>query len=98
MICKNQKEAFKKVAEKYDLGGYWKCSDCPKTMTVLRAHNFAHVKSKGKFPELKCETNNIKIKCYKCHCNNDHHQNVKGGGMARQLTPPIPNYQKFDRI
>jgi len=74
-----QIEAFAVVRDRDDQDGYWICTDCGKSMTSLRPHNFAHIKPKGKYPELKCEPDNIVVKCYKCHCNNDHDQNVKGG-------------------
>jgi len=74
---KTQKEAFAAVAERDNLGGYWKCADCPRELRTLRAHNFAHIKPKGKYPEFKCDPDMILIKCYMCHSNNDHHQNVK---------------------
>ena len=78
MLCRTQKEAFSAVADRDDLGGErWKCADCPKVLTTLRAHNFAHVLPKGKYPELKCETSNILVKCYRCHSNNDHNLDVQ---------------------
>jgi hypothetical protein len=84
MKCKTQKEAFRVVAERDDQAGWWKCADCGRILRTLRAHNFAHIKSKGKYPELKCETENIVIKCYTCHCNNDHNQNVKNAEWLDQ--------------
>lgn len=72
-----EKDTFSKVAEENQLSnGFWKCADCGKILRNLRPHNFAHIKPKGKYPELKYDPKNIKIKCYVCHSNNDHHQGV----------------------
>lgn len=30
-------------------------------------HNFAHIKSKGAYPELAMDLNNIAFKCVRCH-------------------------------
>ena len=32
-----------------------------------RAHNFAHIKPKGLYPELRLDPSNIMLLCYACH-------------------------------
>jgi hypothetical protein len=76
MIFENQKDTFNYVMERDDLGGFWKCVDCGKVLLVLKAFNFAHTVSKGIYPEARCDSNKVVIKCYLCHNVKDHKHNV----------------------
>jgi len=64
---KNQTKTFAEAAKRDYLGGIWKCAKCKRKLKILRAHNFSHIKPKGKYPELKYELSNIEILCYCCH-------------------------------
>lgn len=54
-----------------------KCVDCNRPLNTPRAHNFAHIKSKGSRIDLKYDKDNVEIKCFKCHFKQDHWLNYK---------------------
>lgn len=43
------------------------CQDCGTFLTEFSHSLFHHIKSKGKFPELRLVKANIKIICFDCH-------------------------------
>ena len=47
-----------------------KCEDCGKPLIEARWHNFAHIDGR-RTPEKCLDKNNIKLKCFKCHAQND---------------------------
>jgi len=53
------------------------CEDCGRYLHEARWHNFAHGK-KGRRSEKDClDKCNIKLKCFKCHAENDEGLKVK---------------------
>lgn len=55
------------------------CEHCGKPLDLPRAHYFAHQKSKGAYPELRLDPDNIKLFCFDfsnssegCHYLFDH--------------------------
>lgn len=54
-----------------------RCADCKVWIHEAKYHNFAHGK-KGRVSEKDClDKDNIKLKCFACHSNNDHGLSVK---------------------
>jgi 5-methylcytosine-specific restriction endonuclease McrA len=47
------------------------CYVCKERISLIMAHNFAHVLPKGRYPKARLDPNNIRILCYKfgqgCH-------------------------------
>ena len=44
------------------------CTECGEHLgNEPRAHYFAHIKPKGKYPELRLMPSNIKLLCIECH-------------------------------
>lgn len=69
----SEKELFKEIWEERP----HICVDCWKVLKEAKAHNFAHIKSKWKYPELRLDKNNIQIKCFRCHFKQDHWMDYK---------------------
>ena len=45
-----------------------RCTNCKCHLgNEARAHYFSHIKSKGAYPELKYNKDNIQLLCYDCH-------------------------------
>ena len=59
----SEKDLFKEVWEER----LHKCEKCWKILKEAKAHNFSHIKSKGKYPELRLCKENIEILCFSCH-------------------------------
>lgn len=43
------------------------CVKCGKYLAEMNVRYFSHIKSKGAFPELRLDKNNIEILCVDCH-------------------------------
>lgn len=59
----SEKDLFKEIWEERER----KCIKCWKALKEAKAHNFNHIKSKGKYPELRLCKDNIEILCFACH-------------------------------
>jgi len=55
-----------------------KCEDCGIWIHEAKYHNFAHGKLGRRTTDTCLNKNNIKLKCFTCHSNNDHGLSVKG--------------------
>lgn len=63
----SEKDLFKEIWEERP----HICEECWKTLKEAKAHNFSHIKSKGKYPELRLEKSNIELLCFRCHFKKD---------------------------
>ena len=65
------KKLYQQIAlEREPFNGVFTCARCSRNigrLTDLAPMNFAHIKSKGAYPELKYEPINIEIVCTACH-------------------------------
>lgn len=59
---------FKEIAQERD----WICENCKDPIHEITVSNMAHVKAKGRFPELRLDKENIRIWCVTCHYEWDH--------------------------
>ena len=55
------------LAKKYiKIRDNYTCQKCGKVVSGTNCHA-SHVKSKGTYPRLRCDVENIKVLCYRCH-------------------------------
>lgn len=59
---------FKEIFEEREK----ECTHCLKGLPYFNVSHFAHIKAKGKHPELRLDKNNIRILCFDCHFAYDH--------------------------
>ena len=59
---------FKEIFEEREK----RCTHCMKGLPYFNVSHFAHIKSKGKYPELRLDKSNIRILCFECHFAYDH--------------------------
>jgi hypothetical protein len=80
-----EKSVFEYVLERDEP----RCFVCGDRLTLIMAHNFAHVLAKGKYPAFRLYPDNIRLMCFKfgegCHEKYDQqpHSNLKGDGWDR---------------
>lgn len=80
-----EKSVFEYVLERDEP----KCYVCGEHITLIMAHNFAHVLPKGKYPAMRLNPDNIRLLCFKfgqgCHEAYDTkpHSELKGEGWEK---------------
>jgi len=64
-----EKKIFKEIWEERE----HRCINCLCHLgDEARVHYFSHIKSKGAYPELRLDKNNIQLLCMECHYAFDH--------------------------
>ena len=67
------------------------CQHCGKPCFGSNAHK-SHVKSKGAYPHLKFDLQNLKLLCYHCHINWWHHEPTEAGLWFKKEFPDRYKY------
>lgn len=59
-----EKHVFEEVLDEIPYDGPTRCFVCGRQLSLVTHNNFAHVLSKGKYPDLRLYPPNIKILCH----------------------------------